>query len=234
MSWVIGQGPDGEDDFSHEAMQRDAAAVEEIMQQRDDDYWADRADAEDGSTSLFTLASIVEQSGSETYKEIRERYKELALLGSEGIIGHELNQNGVGYLNHIYGIVGHTPDGVAGVMQGPVYGFFRNRAFGEGRYPEEPGPSLTGLLVTYALVKPLRGIRHASVDAAVEYLTQNPSTLESLRELAEAHAETDSRAVAFLRDTTPERLEEQRAEIENHGGLVYRMARMYQKAVNGR
>ncbi|PIY59858.1 hypothetical protein COY95_04880 [Candidatus Woesearchaeota archaeon CG_4_10_14_0_8_um_filter_47_5] len=183
--------------------------------------------------SFYTLASIIHTHYQD--KPFSDSYYKLASLGLDGIVRHEKNTFGVLYIDYITVVSGHRYPPVYRFLLGPWYGLSRCIAFGQKSDGKKTHPNVGGMALTYLLANGfLKGVRDAALESSVLYLTQNPEACHALREVAQIHAEKgDGRAIAFLRDTTPERLQEQTDGF--HGsGTLYRVAMGYQKAKAGR
>jgi hypothetical protein len=181
--------------------------------------------------SLFTLAYILERFSRD---EFTDKYYELAQLGKEGIINHPLNTNGLGYEAYIAQLRGAKIPLFERFVYDNVYSPFRDLAFRE-RTGEKPHGTRMGEIVTFQFTHgPLKALRHAAIDATVIHLENHPDEHASLRQTAEAYPD-DSRALAFLKDTTDERLVEQReTETARRQTILYKAGRLYQELKHAR
>lgn len=171
--------------------------------------------------SLFTMASILaektkSQNGGgivKRAKNIWNEYKNLVEMNPDGIIDHSDNKYGIFYTDHVSDIAGCPSEGKFRRNEVDVYGFFRDIAFGQKGNQGKPRPNIKGMVTAYMLANgPLKGLRLASEDSRVKYLTENEDALKVLRDNA-LGAKEDSRVNAFLDATEENNLQENAQKI---------------------
>ena len=173
-------------------------------------------------------------NNSQFFRVYQDFVDQVHAHGTDWIISHPLNDFGVLQTDYIYQLAGFRNTGFTKWVGEDLYGLATRLV-----YQDDSGSRIASLAGKY-LFKSLAtgwlsGIREAAIDARVEFLFSNPHITNELRDIAEAYATRgDAHAMAFLKDTTQGRLEEQLETARaRNPGLGYQIGMSYQRHAKG-